>query len=351
MSTFEYVLGIETSCDDTSVAIVRQDGFVVSCLAANQDLAHKPFGGVVPEIASRNHTLQILPLLEELFARSKMSWSQVEGIAVTSRPGLIGSLLVGVVTAKTLALIFKKPFIGVNHLEAHLLAAFLHDDKFARYEKLSYPFLALAVSGGHTQLCHVKGLGRYEILGRSVDDAAGEAFDKLAKHIGLGFPGGALIDSEAQKGQRKAFHLPRTVVKENPYAFSFSGLKSAGIRLVDSLPPEDLLKRRADLCASFQEAVVDSLMSRVQLAHENLRLPRVVLTGGVSANSRLREGALDWGRKAGVEVFIPPLRYCTDNAAMVAYAGAQRLQTGERSEHDLAPSAASVDGEFREVAP
>ena len=222
---FQHVLAIETSCDDTSVALVREDGFVVQCLVANQDLAHKPFGGVVPEIASRNHTLQILPLLDKLLKTTQFSWDQINGIAVTSRPGLIGSLLVGVVTAKTLALLHNKPFVGINHLEAHLLAPFLFDKERSKAEALKFPFLALAISGGHTQLYSVSEVGEYVVLGRTVDDAAGEAFDKFAKHLGLGFPGGMRVDRIAKGGHHSAFTLPRTMVKEEGYNFSFSGLK------------------------------------------------------------------------------------------------------------------------------
>lgn len=350
MAKFEYVLGIETSCDDTSLAIVRSDGYVVDCLAANQDLLHRPFGGIVPEIASRNHTLQLLPLLEELFARTSFSWSKIDGIAVTSRPGLIGSLLVGVVTAKTLALIHKKPFIGINHLEAHLLAAFLHDGQFAKKSGLDFSFLALAVSGGHTQLYNVNNFRDYQVLGRTVDDAAGEAFDKFAKHLGMGFPGGVLIDRESQNGNRDAFHLPRTVVKENEFDFSFSGLKSAAIRLVDSLGSEKVLAERANLCASFQEAVVDVLLSRLKLATLKFGQKRVVITGGVSANSRLRRAADDWSKAAGVDLFIPPLKYCTDNAAMVAYVGHLYLKNNMKSDHDLAPLAYSLPEDFKEAS-
>lgn len=348
MSNFEYVLGIETSCDDTSVALVRQDGFVVGCLAANQDLVHRPFGGIVPEIASRNHTLQLLPLIEELLARTNFTWSKIDGIAVTSRPGLIGSLLVGVVTAKTLAIMYEKPLIGVNHLEAHLLAAFLFDEEFVKYKNLKFPYLALAVSGGHTQLYLVKERGDYEILGRTVDDAAGEAFDKFAKYLGLGFPGGQLIDSVGRDGNPSAFQLPRTTVKGAPLDFSFSGLKTAATRLVDALGIEESVKRRADLCASFQEAVVETLMSKLSLALQKTGLSRVVLTGGVSANTRLRNVANEWSVKSGVELFIPPMKYCTDNAAMVAKAGLDRFSVGEFSSQDLMPLANSAPADFHE---
>lgn len=342
------VLAIETSCDDTSVAIVTADGFVEMCLSANQDLVHRPYGGVVPEIASRNHTLQILPLIEELFAKSKMKWSDVDGIAVTSRPGLIGSLLVGVVTAKTLALVQDLPLIGVNHLEAHLLAPFLYDAEMKKtnLHNLGYPYLALAISGGHTQLYLVHDFGKYEVIGRTMDDAAGEAFDKFAKHLGLGFPGGALVDKAAKNGNERAFALPRTMIKDDSYDFSFSGLKSAAIRLIDSLSPADRQVRVADLCASFQAAIVESLLHKLDKAAQNFDMNTIVLTGGVSANSRLRSAAQDWADARGSQLFIPPLRYCTDNAAMVGYVGALRIQRGEMSGQNLAPKAASEPGDF-----
>lgn len=344
--THKHVLAIETSCDDTSVAIVREDGLVLRCLSANQDLAHQPFGGVVPEIASRNHTLQILPLLEELFKKTRFTWERLDGIAVTSRPGLIGSLLVGVVTAKTLALIHNKPILGINHLEAHLLAPFLYDERHVRFEGLDFPFLALAISGGHTQLCLVHRLGCYEVIGRTLDDAAGEAFDKFAKHLGMGFPGGALVDSVAYSGDRRAFRFPRTMIKEDGFNYSFSGLKSAAIRLIDGLPEDERASRRPDLCASFREAVVESLMARLDKAAKHYRMERIVLTGGVSANSRLREVASDWAQAQGRKLFIPPVRYCTDNAAMVGYAGILHLKAGDVQDQSLAAQAHNFPKDF-----
>ena len=341
------VLAIETSCDDTSVAIVDSTGFVTKCISANQDMAHRPFGGVVPELASRNHTLQILPLIEELFTQGKCNWDSIDGIAVTSRPGLIGSLLVGVVTAKTLAAVKEKPFVGVNHLEAHLFAPFLYDNELSQNHELKFPFLALAISGGHTQLYRVEEFGKSFVLGRTIDDAAGEAFDKFAKHLGLGFPGGVLIDREAQKNGDPAFYkIPRTMLKDESLNFSFSGIKSAAIRLVDSLSDEEKLSHRHHLCASFQEAIVDTLMNRLNQAALTQNLKQVVLTGGVSANSRLRSVAQSWAQKNGLQIFIPPVRYCTDNAAMVGYVGAQRLLRGESHSHELAPSASSFPSDF-----
>ncbi len=347
---FKFVLAFETSCDDTSVAVVRNDGYVLGCYTADQDLVHRVFGGIVPEIASRNHTLQILPLVEDTLRKTNMTLEQIDGLVVTSRPGLIGSLLVGVITVKTLALAMKKPFLGVNHLEGHLLAPFLRDKENAAPENFNYPYLALAVSGGHTQLYNVRGLGEYDVLGRTVDDAAGEALDKFAKHLGLGFPGGAKVDRLAQTGDRGAFQFPRTMKNQDSLDFSFSGLKAAAVRQIDSMSEEDRQKRLNDLCASYQEAVVDSLMYKFKLAQKQVGATRVVLTGGVSANTRLREQATAWANEKRLQIVLPPLRYCTDNAAMIGYAGILRLNRGEISEQSLAPTSSSAPTDFREAS-
>ena len=214
------ILAIETSCDDTSVALVSEEGFVYEMVSANQDLAHAPFGGIVPEIACRNHSIALLPLIDDLFMRAKISWPEIDGIAVTNRPGLIGSLIVGVVTAKTLAQVYSKPLIGVNHLEGHILAPFLFDADRER-PSLEFPFIALAVSGGHTSIYEIQGLGDYSVLGATLDDAAGEAFDKFAKMLGLGFPGGVKVDQLARAGDTKAFDFPRGLIHEETYQMSF----------------------------------------------------------------------------------------------------------------------------------
>lgn len=335
---YQYVLAIETSCDDTSVAIVRHDGWVEAVCSANQDLAHQPFGGVVPEIASRNHTLNMLPLVEECFKKANFSWDKIDGIAVTSRPGLIGALIVGVVTAKSLSYSKDIPFIGVNHLEGHLLAPFLKDKDFAPPENFTYPYIGLAVSGGHTQLYNVKGLGQYEILGKTVDDAAGEAFDKFAKVLGLGFPGGVLVDKKSQTGDIKAFDFPRSMIREDHFNFSFSGLKASGQRQILSMTQDERRDRVEDLCASYQQAIVDVLVSKLDKAVEKFKYDKAIITGGVSANSCLRKEGQAWAKKKGVELVIPPIRYCTDNAAMIGYVGIQRLNRGETSPMDLAPT-------------
>lgn len=333
----ERVLAIETSCDDTSVAVVRSDGWVESVVSADQDLQHQPFGGVVPEIASRNHTLQVLPSLELALERAGVTFKDIGGIVVTSRPGLIGSLMVGVVTAKTLAAALKLPFLGVNHLEAHLLAPFLKDAEYAPPSDFAPPYLALAISGGHTQIYDVHAFGDYEVLGRTIDDAAGEAFDKFAKMVGLGFPGGAKVDKLAKQGDRKAFSFPRPFLDDARLDFSFSGLKTAALRILQKMTPEEIEAHKADLCASYQEAIVDCLVGKLDQALSVHDVTRVVLTGGVSANSRLREATEAWAAKRGLQLVVPPLRYCTDNAAMVGFAGILRLNRGERSDQSLAP--------------
>ncbi|MCX7978234.1 MAG: tRNA (adenosine(37)-N6)-threonylcarbamoyltransferase complex transferase subunit TsaD, partial [Bdellovibrionaceae bacterium] len=249
-------------------------------------------------------------------------------------------------TAKSLAMAKGLPLIGVNHLEGHLLAPFLRDEEYEPPPDFNYPFLALAVSGGHTSLYEVLGLGKYRVLGSTKDDAAGEAYDKFAKLIGLGFPGGVRVDRLAASGDPKAYDFPRPMLHDETYDMSFSGIKSAAQRLVQNLGSEKLESLRADLCASFQEAIVEVLLSRVKRAVRLTGLKRVIITGGVSANSRLRAVAQDWAKRRRVELVIPPVRYCTDNAAMIGYAGVLRLNRGERSDMTLGPSPQSLPGDF-----
>lgn len=338
------VLAIETSCDDTSVALIGEGGRVLTLASAAQDDAHSPFGGIVPEIACRNHSFNLLPMIDKIV--SKFGWDSIDGIAVTNRPGLVGSLIVGLVTAKTLAQSFNKPFIGINHLEGHLLAPFLVDDMYRPTFSLHEPFMALAVSGGHTSLYKVQGLGSYSLLGTTRDDAAGEAFDKFAKLVGLGFPGGVKVDKLSQTGNVKAYAFPRGLIKEDTYDMSFSGLKASAQRLIEQLGQEEVEKNLADLCASYQEAICEVLVAKLDRAVEKNRLSRVLLTGGVSANSRLRSLCTEWSLKKGVELLIPPLRYCTDNAAMIGLVGLLRMQRGEFSDLNLGPSPQPLPGDF-----
>ncbi|MNJ92660.1 tRNA N6-adenosine threonylcarbamoyltransferase [compost metagenome] len=343
----EKVLAIETSCDDTSVAIVDRLGFVHSVVSASQDLQHEMYGGIVPEIAARNHSLALLPLIEEAFKKAQMSWSDVQGIAVTNRPGLIGALIVGLVTAKSLSQAKKIPFLGVNHLEGHLLAPFLKDAQHAPPEDFDYPYVGLAISGGHTSLYHITGLGEYKVLGTTRDDAAGECFDKFAKMAGLGFPGGVRLDQTSKTGNPKAFDFPRSLIHDDSFDMSFSGLKAAGQRMLEKLGPEKVQEQLPDLCASFQEAIVDVLIAKLDRAARVFRAKRVILTGGVSANSRLRARAEEWAQGKGLRLVIPPLRYCTDNAAMIGYVGALRMSRGETSDLALGPSPQALPTDFK----
>ena len=334
----ERVLAIETSCDDTSVAVVARDGMVRVLVSRDQDLAHVPFGGIVPEIAGRKHVEVLLPLVDVAVSKMPGGWGDIDGIVVTNRPGLLGSLLVGVVTAKTLALAKKKPFLGVNHLEGHIFAPFLRDGEYLPSPTFQAPFISLAVSGGHTSLYEIKAFGDYELLGATRDDAAGEAFDKFAKLIGLGFPGGAAVDRNARTGDPSRYSFPRGLRGDGNLGFSFSGLKSAAQRLVQTMSKDQLALELPHLCASFQEAVVDSLVEKLALAARTRNVKRVSVTGGVSANSRLREKVSDWAKSMDIELAIPPLRFCTDNAAMIGWVGIQRLNLGERDDQSLAPS-------------
>jgi N6-L-threonylcarbamoyladenine synthase len=327
------VLGIETSCDETAAAVVRDGRVALSDVVATQIELHRKWGGVVPELASRNHVMQVMPVVDEALARAGIAPRDLDGVAVTSGPGLVGALLVGVQVAKALAFAWDKPLARVNHLEGHLLAAFLSETPPA------FPFLGLVVSGGHTSLYAAEGFGRYRLLGSTRDDAAGEAFDKGAKLLGLPYPGGVAIDRLARQGDARAIRFPKAVVKGADLDFSFSGLKTALLHHVRKLGvPEG--QGLADLCASYQEAIVDALSQKLFRAARRLQYDRIVLAGGVAANSRLRAAVAERAREyEGLEVFLPAPKLCTDNAAMIAVAGTEALRRGERQGTSLAADA------------
>lgn len=323
------VLGIETSCDDTAASVLR-DSIVLSNVVSSQDEIHSPYGGVVPELASRQHMRQILPIVDQALYVARVRLEQLDGIAVTCGPGLVGSLLVGISTAKALAVAKNLPLIGVNHIEGHLLAVQLE-------QSVSFPFLCLIVSGGHTSLYLARDFGDYSLLGGTRDDAAGEAFDKAAKMLGLGYPGGRLIDQLAQQGDSTAHRFPRAHLKNGKPGFSYSGLKTALRQFLQQ--PERAALCIEDIAASYQEAVVDMLVQPTLQAATELGLDRIVISGGVSANSRLRHRMKEEGARLGFQVFVPSPKFCTDNAAMIAFAGAWRLARGQRSSLELNASA------------
>jgi tRNA N6-adenosine threonylcarbamoyltransferase len=318
------VLGIETSCDEAAAAVVEDGRRALSDVVATQIELHRRWGGVVPELASRNHVMQIMPVVDEALGRAGIAAADLDGVAVTSGPGLIGALLVGVQVAKALALAWEKPLARVNHLEGHLVASFLAE------RPPEFPFLGLVVSGGHTSLYAAEGFGRYRLLGATRDDAAGEAFDKGAKLLGLPYPGGIAIDRLAKEGNAATVRFPRAIVRGSELDFSFSGLKTALLHHVRKHGvPEG--RGLADLCASYQEAIVGALVHKLFRAARAFQFRRVVLAGGVAANSRLRAAVVARAAEyEDVEVFLPAPKLCTDNAAMIAVAGTHALRRGER---------------------
>ena len=321
------ILGIESSCDDAAAAVLETTRAGVATVrasaVANQDDIHRAYGGIVPELASRNHVVTILPVIARALDAAGLSLARIDGIAVTRGPGLVGSLLVGLMCAKGIAQASGTPMVGVNHIEGHLLAPMLENE-------IAMPYLALVVSGGHTALFAVEDFGRYRRLGSTRDDAAGEAFDKVAKLMGLGYPGGKMIDDLAQGGNPKRVKIPRARVRGAPLDFSFSGVKTAVATFLAGPPGRDTAPR--DLAASFQEAVVDMLVVPTITAARDLGAGTIALTGGVAANSRLRARLLEAGAAEGFRVVAPSLKYCTDNAAMIALAGSWRLLRGERDD-------------------
>jgi N6-L-threonylcarbamoyladenine synthase len=327
------VLGVETSCDETAAAVVEDGRHVRANVVASQIATHAPYGGVVPEVASRQHVATIVPVLERAIAEAGVSFSDIDAIAVTAGPGLVGALLVGVETAKALAFALGKPLVAVNHLSGHLAAAFLESPP-APHDPPSYPHLALLVSGGHTALIRIDAPGATRLLGATRDDASGEAFDKVGKMLGLGYPGGVAIDKRAATGDPKAVALPRALPGRDDLDFSFSGLKTAVATLLArrALPEGQELN---DFCASFQAAVVDVLVRKSRRALALQGLKALVVCGGVAANRGLRAALAVAAQEDGFALHIPPPKYCTDNAAMIAAAGAQLFARGARAGLDL----------------
>ncbi|AWV90850.1 tRNA (adenosine(37)-N6)-threonylcarbamoyltransferase complex transferase subunit TsaD [Bradymonas sediminis] len=328
------ILTLESSCDETSAAVIK-DGRVLSNAVASQIPIHARYGGVVPELASRNHIRDIHPVIDQAIAGAGITLEQIDGYAVTCGPGLVGSLLVGVETAKGLAFAYDRPCVGLNHLEGHLTTVLLDLDEVDSPE---FPYIGMIVSGGHTDIYIVHALGQYTLLGRTRDDAAGEAFDKVAKMLGIPYPGGAEIDRLAANGNPKAIKFPRPMAHHDNLDFSFSGLKTAVMQYTEAhgMPADDAAL--ADLCASFQQAVVDVLLLKVMRAAKTHGIPRIVLSGGVACNRQLRKELREAGERDGVEVFIAPASLCTDNAAMLGAVAAHYLgqvDLDHFSAHDL----------------
>ena len=316
------VLGIETSCDETGVAIVEDQRIRSNVIASQIDL-HARFGGVVPELASRAHVMMINPAIEQALADASVGFRDLDAVAVTVGPGLVGALLVGVAAAKATAAGLDVPLIGINHLEGHIESAFLQEPD------LEPPVIALIVSGGHTMIARMPGHGRFEILGQTIDDAAGEAFDKVARFLGLGFPGGPAIDRLARDGDAEAYRFPRALLNEPNYDFSLSGLKTAVIRWAREREATGEEFDLADVAASFQEAIVDVQVAKTVRAALDEGIGSIVIAGGVAANSRLRDRMREAGEQAGLRVVTPAPALCTDNGAMIAAAGARRLARGD----------------------
>lgn len=329
------ILGIETSCDETGVAVYDEQQGITANQLYSQIALHADYGGVVPELASRDHIRKTAPLIQAALKEAQLTPQDIDGIAYTAGPGLVGALLVGATIARSLAYAWRIPAIGVHHMEGHLLAPMLEKEPENRPH---FPFIALLVSGGHTQLVRVDGVGQYHLLGESIDDAAGEAFDKTAKLLGLDYPGGAALARLAEKGTPQRFVFPRPMTDRPGLDFSFSGLKTFAANTINHAIKQEgtlCLQTRADIAHAFQQAVVDTLAIKCRRALKETGLTRLVIAGGVSANKQLRQSLTELMRQQNGKVFYPQPQYCTDNGAMIAYAGFLRLKNGEHSSLEI----------------
>lgn len=322
------ILGIDTSCDDTAASVVEDGARILSNIVSSQNELHKKYGGIVPELASRRHIEMIVPVVDEAMGKAGVDFSDISAIAVCHGPGLIGSLLVGVCFAKSLSYVKKIPMVAVNHLEGHISSIFLEESV------PDFPFLALVVSGGHTSIYRVDGYGAYTELGRTRDDAAGEAFDKVAKLLGFGYPGGPIMDKIASTGNPGAIHFPRAKLSGS-LDFSFSGIKTAVLNYTKKTPDA----KKEDIAASFQKAVVEDLVNKTLDAAQQEGIKKVTLSGGVSANSALRSRIKERSLEKGIEVYLPSIQLSTDNGAMIASAGFQHYKSGNLTDFSLNPRA------------
>ena len=323
------LLAIESSCDETAAAIVVDGKTVKSNIIYSQIELHKLYGGVVPEIASRKHVEKINQVIESAIAEAGVTWDEIDGVAVTYGPGLVGALLVGVSVAKAIAYVKKKPLVGVHHIEGHIAANYIeHDD-------LKPPFMCMVASGGHSHLVYVKDYNQFEIVGRTRDDAAGEAFDKVARAIGLGYPGGPKVDKLAKEGNPEAIHFPRAYMEDAPYDFSFSGLKSAVLNYLNGCEMKHIEINKADVAASFQQAVIDVVTDNSVRAAKDYGCTKLALAGGVASNTALRENMKKACESNNIEFYYPSPVYCTDNAAMIGVAGYHEYMSGTRHGFDL----------------
>ncbi|MCF8019606.1 MAG: tRNA (adenosine(37)-N6)-threonylcarbamoyltransferase complex transferase subunit TsaD [Vallitaleaceae bacterium] len=326
------ILAIETSCDETSAAVVKNGKEILSNAISSQIELHAKFGGVVPEVASRKHVEKMNPIIDEALNAAGITFADLDAVAVTHGPGLIGALLVGLAEAKAIAFALDIPLIGVHHIEGHISANYIEHN-------LKPPFLCMVVSGGHTHLVEVKDYGSYNIIGRTRDDAVGEAYDKVARSIGLGYPGGPKMDVLAKMGNGKAIDFPRTYLEKGSYDFSFSGIKSAVLNYLNQMKMKDETINPSDVAASFQEAVIEVITNKTMMAAKNLDINKIALAGGVASNSRLREEMHRKAKENGYDLYYPSPIYCTDNAAMIGIAAYYDYQNG--IQHDMSLNASS----------